>query len=130
MAFQERMNAALYRDLSTDRNMSWVWPNAYLTYLTLDAPYDKVTYDMGVSSSGILRVAPFGTPPMRVAERGEKDSLSASMPHLPLGTPQVALGLSLLLSVVTAIVVLSYLALRTPGKPRATAVKSGNELKP
>ena len=39
------MNASLYHDLSTDRNMSWVRPDGWLTYLSLDAPSEEVTYD-------------------------------------------------------------------------------------
>ena len=61
LAFQEPMNDSLYHDLSTDRNMSWIPRNSWLTYLTLDAPEDEVTYDLGVSSQNVVRVAPFGT---------------------------------------------------------------------
>lgn len=41
VAFQERVTPALYHDLSTDRNMGWVRPDSWLTYLTLNAPYPK-----------------------------------------------------------------------------------------
>src|SRR5215831_15822658 len=68
VAFQERMNAALYKDLSTDKNMGWVRATSWLTYLTLDAPEPKVTYDMGVSSTGVIRIAPYGTAPMAVVD--------------------------------------------------------------
>src|SRR5215469_12777474 len=52
VSFQEKMNPTLYHDLSTDRNMSWVWPESWVTYLNLDAPASAVTYDLGVSSTG------------------------------------------------------------------------------
>ena len=38
VAFQEKMNPTLFHDLSTDRNMGWVWQNSWVTYLSLDAP--------------------------------------------------------------------------------------------
>jgi hypothetical protein len=99
VAFQEPMNPSLYHDLSTDRNMAWVRPDGWLTYLSLDAPAAAVTYDLGVTSGGILQVAPFGTPPMQAgADSGAGKALD-SAPHLPMGTPQVALavGFALLL---------------------------------
>ena len=46
VAFQERVTPALYHDLSTDRNMGWVRPDSWLTYLTLNAPEPRVTYDL------------------------------------------------------------------------------------
>jgi len=60
--YQDRIGQSLHRDLSTDRNMGWVRPNSYLTYLTLDAPSDAVTYDMNLSNSGDIQLATFGTP--------------------------------------------------------------------
>src|SRR2546425_1249890 len=44
ISFQEKMNSTLYHDLSTDRNMGWVWSNSWVTYLNLDAPASAVTY--------------------------------------------------------------------------------------
>ncbi len=35
VAFQEHMSDQLHRDLSTDRNMSWVPKDSWLTYLSL-----------------------------------------------------------------------------------------------
>jgi len=92
VAFQEKMNPTLYHDLSTDRNMGWVRPNSWLTYLSLDAPDSKVTYDLGVSSRNVIHLAPFGTPPMAVAG-GQASRLPAWLPGLPLGTPQTLLWL-------------------------------------
>src|SRR5215467_2656639 len=92
VAFQEKMNPTLYHDLSTDRNMGWVQPDSWLTYLSLDAPDSKVTYDLGVSSRNVIHLAPFGTPPMAVAG-GQASQLPAWLPGLPLGTPQTLLWL-------------------------------------
>jgi Uncharacterized protein conserved in bacteria (DUF2330) len=89
VAFQEPMNATLYHDLSTDRNMSWVWSSSWLTYLSLDAPSNTVTYDLGIGADGILHLAPFGTPPMAIAAGQQPAGLLAYLPTLPMGTPQV-----------------------------------------
>ena len=91
VAFQEKMNASLYHDLSTDRNMSWVRSDSWLTYLSLDAPDTTVTYDLGVSSRGVIRLAHFGTAPMAVVDGARPNELLAHLPQLPLGTPQLAL---------------------------------------
>jgi hypothetical protein len=97
VAFQEKMTPQLYHDLSTDRNMSWVLPNSWLTYLSLDAPGSTVTYDMGISSTGVIRLAPFGTPPMRVVDDQQSRELPRWMPELPMGTPQILLWMVILL---------------------------------
>lgn len=91
LAFQEKMPEQLYRDLSSDRNMSWVWPNSWFTYLSLDAPSEQVTYDMGINSSGVIRLAPFGTAPMAVVDGVA--ALPSWMPTLPMNTPQWIEGL-------------------------------------
>src|SRR6266849_1811181 len=98
ISFQEKMNPTLYHDLSTDRNMGWVWPNSWVTYLNLDAPASAVTYDLGVSSTGVLRLAPFGTPPMAVVDGQVSHELPAWLPKLPIGTPQAILIALVLLS--------------------------------
>jgi hypothetical protein len=95
MAFQERMSDVLYHDLSTDRNMSWVPRDSWLTYLQLNAPEEQVTYDLGVSPAGVIRLAPFGTAPMEVVDRAAAPSVSV---RLPLGTPEVALVLALVIA--------------------------------
>lgn len=61
--FQEPMNQRLFTDLSTDRNMSWVRPDGWLTYLALDAPGGTVTYDMSVTRAGVMRLASMGAGP-------------------------------------------------------------------
>jgi hypothetical protein len=88
VAFQEKMTPLLYHDLSTDRNMSWVRPDSWLTYVSLDAPGTAVTYDLGISSTGVIRLAPFGTPPMAVVDGQRTRELPRWMPELPMGTPQ------------------------------------------
>jgi hypothetical protein len=98
ISFQEKMNPTLYHDLSTDRNMGWVWQNSWVTYLNLDAPASAVTYDLGVSSTGVLRLAPFGTPPMAVVDGQVSHELPSWLPRLPIGTPQAILIALVLLS--------------------------------
>ncbi|HEY7020986.1 MAG TPA: DUF2330 domain-containing protein [Ktedonobacterales bacterium] len=113
VAFQEKMNAALYKDLSTDKNMGWVRSDSWLTYLTLDAPDTKVTYDMGVSSTGVIRIAPYGTAPMAVVD----GVASRESPvRFPLGTPQVALTLAILLAFGVTIFFIVRAALRVPAR--------------
>ncbi len=93
VAYQEKMNPTLFHDLSTDRNMGWVWQNSWVTYLSLDAPDSTVTYDLGVSSNGVIRLAHFGTPPMAVAEGQATQALPSWVPQMPIGTPLVLLGM-------------------------------------
>ncbi len=99
LAFQERMNPTLYHDLSTDRNMGWVRSDSWLTYLSLDAPESAVTYDLGVTDTGVIRLAPYGTPPMAVGASLAVSGLTASWLHLPMGTPEVALIVVLFLAI-------------------------------
>lgn len=113
VAFQEQMNAALYKDLSTDKNMGWVRPHGWLTYLTLDAPEPKVTYDMGLSSTGVIRIAPYGTAPMAVVDGVASREWSV---RFPLGAPQVALTLALVLAFGVTIFFIIRAALRVPAK--------------
>ena len=61
VAGAEPMSASLHHDLSIDRNMSWVPANGYVTYLTLNAPGARVTYDLGVDSHNVIRLASYGT---------------------------------------------------------------------
>lgn len=113
LAFQEKMTTTLFHDLSTDRNMGWVWPDSWMTYLTLDAPHTTVTYDLGVTSAGVIRLAPFGTAPMAVVDG--QAALPGWLPRLPLGTPQFLLTVFILLSIVGGIVLI------VRGKRRAWA---------
>ena len=81
----EPMNASLFHDLSTDRNMGWVWRSSTLSYLTLRAPGSSVDYDLGVSSGGSLRLASFGTSPAHVATVGSPSfAPDPWMPWVPL----------------------------------------------
>ena len=98
VSFQEKMNSTLYHDLSTDRNMGWVWPSSWLTYLNLNAPAPAVTYDLGISPTGVIRLAPFGTAPMAVVDGQMPHELPSWLPRMPIGTPQAVLGAAVLLS--------------------------------
>jgi hypothetical protein len=106
VSFQEPMNASLYHDLSTDRNMSWVRPDGWLTYLSLDAPSEEVTYDMGVTSRGVIRVAPFGTAPMAIGGGIPSHALPSWLPSLPIGTPEVVLAITLLIGFVVLLYII------------------------
>lgn len=117
LAFQEKLNDQLYSDLSSDRNMSWVWPNSWLTYLSLDAPSSSVTYDLSVSSAGVIRLASFGTPPMSIVANTHSKELPAWLPTLPMGTPGIALTV---LGVVLSVGALFWLfGRRRHAKPQA-----------
>lgn len=97
IAFQEPMNAQLYHDLSTDRNMGWVWQNSWLTYLSLDADPEAVTYDLGVAPDGVIHLARFGTAPMAVVDHVASKTLPGWLPRLPMGTPGWLFGIALVL---------------------------------
>jgi hypothetical protein len=99
LSFQEKMTPLLYHDLSTDRNMSWVRPDSWLTYLSLDTPSSTITYDLGISSNGVIRLAPFGTAPMNVVDGQNSHELPAWIPTFPMGTPQNAQTLALVLGI-------------------------------
>jgi hypothetical protein len=103
MAYQAPMSDQLYHDLSTDRNMSWVRPDGWLTYLSLDAPEEDVTYDLGVTSRGVIRLAPYGTAPMAI---GGAERVPTWLPLLAPGTFGTALGLLLLVAIFAGLVLL------------------------
>jgi hypothetical protein len=84
VAYQEKLTDQFYKDLSSDRNMGWVQRDSWFTYLSLDAPSEKVTYDLGISNDGVIHLVPFGTPPMTVVDG--VDSLPKWLPALPLHT--------------------------------------------
>jgi hypothetical protein len=86
LQFQEKMTDGLYRDLSTDKNMSWVRRDSWLTYLSLNAPDEKVTYDMSVTPMGVVKVAPFGTKPMAIVDGSPMHARSLDVPTAPMGT--------------------------------------------
>ena len=114
--YQQPVSDELHRDLSSDKNMGWMQPGGWLTYITLTAPANTVTYDMGISGAGVIHVAAYGTPPMQVAD-GLHD-LGTVVPAPP-GTPDgptLAPGMrTLLLQVASLVVILgavSYATLR------------------
>jgi hypothetical protein len=86
LKFQEKMTDSLYHDLSTDKNMSWVRRDSWLTYLSLDAPDSKVTYDMSVTPMGVVKVAPFGTKPMAIVDGSAAADKPVDVPTAPMGT--------------------------------------------
>jgi Uncharacterized protein conserved in bacteria (DUF2330) len=101
LSFQEKMTPLLYHDLSTDRNMGWVRSDSWLTYVSLDTPSSTVNYDMGISSNGVIHIAPFGTAPMNVVDGQSSHELPTWIPTLPMGTPQTAQTLAILLGIVS-----------------------------
>jgi hypothetical protein len=96
---QEKMNDSLFHDLSTDKNMGWVRRNTWLTYLSLSAPDEQVTYDMSVTPMGVVKVAPFGTKPMAIVDGTNARAQAADLPTAPLGTPLLLLLIGLVAGV-------------------------------
>jgi hypothetical protein len=96
LEFQEKMTDSLYHDLSTDKNMGWVRRDSWLTYLTLNAPDNKVTYDLSVTPMGVVKVAPFGTKPMSIVDGTTADQ-PLDTPTAPMGTAQTLLVLGLVI---------------------------------
>ncbi len=117
LSFQEQLTPTLYHDLSTDRNMGWIPSDSWLTYLSLDAPEPAVTYDLGVSPSGVIRLAPYGTPPMVVVDGRVSHEPPVWLPRLPLGTPQILLTVVILLSIGGGL----FLIVRGKGRARGRA---------
>ena len=68
-------------------------------------------YDLGVSPTGVLRLAPFGTPPMAVVDGQVSHELPSWLPRLPIGTPQAILIALVLLSLGSGLALL-FLARR------------------
>lgn len=122
VAFQEHMNPSLYHDLSTDRNMGWVPSDAWLTYLTLNAPEPKVNYDLSLSSAGVIELSPYGTS-LATIEHAVRD-LPTWVPLFPIGTPQIALLLAVLLGVLTLLVVVVRRAERSAASPPPERIPS------
>lgn len=96
---QEKMTESLYHDLSTDKNMGWVRRDSWLTYLSLDAPDSKVTYDMSVTPMGVVKVAPFGTKPMAIVDGITPAQRAANLPTAPMGLPNILLALAVVAGV-------------------------------
>jgi len=97
LEFQEKMTDNLFRDLSTDKNMSWVRRDSWLTYLTLNAPDDKVTYDLSVTPMGVVKVAPFGTKPMAIVDGTAAATQPLDAPTAPMGTAMTLLVLGIVI---------------------------------
>ncbi len=89
---QARMGAQLQRDLSSDRNMSWVPRQGWLSYLTINAPSPQVTYDMSVTPDGGVRLASMGVGPVAGAR---VPALPAPSPPPRWRTPLIAAGIVL-----------------------------------
>jgi hypothetical protein len=98
LEFQEKMTDSLYRDLSTDKNMGWVRKDSWLTYLSLNAPDDKVTYDMSVTPMGVVKVAPFGTKPMAIVDGTTMRARALDAPTAPMGTAMTLLLLGVVIA--------------------------------
>jgi hypothetical protein len=121
--YQQPVGGALFRDLSTDKNMGWVPRGATLTYMSLSAPASTVTYDMGISDTGVIHVAPYGTSPMDVG-RGVHDLGAVTAPAdtqpsgglaLPPGIRTLAPGLiatAMLVGTAISVLAVGYVARR------------------
>jgi hypothetical protein len=44
--------ASLLKDLRSDRGMSWIAPSGWLSYMTVNSPASKLTYDLAADVSG------------------------------------------------------------------------------
>jgi hypothetical protein len=95
LEFQEKMTDSLYHDLSTDKNMGWVRKDSWLTYLSLNAPDEEVTYDMSVTPMGVVKIAPFGTKPMAIVDGNGNQTPALDAPTAPMGTAMSLLILAI-----------------------------------
>ncbi|MGI8607722.1 MAG: DUF2330 domain-containing protein [Candidatus Dormibacteria bacterium] len=94
--FQEQLNASLFSDLSSDKNMSWVRPDGWLTYLQLNAPATTVEYDLGLASNNVIHLAAYGTAPASVPD-GRHDLGAVAPPVDGAPRPVFAPGVGTLL---------------------------------
>ena len=101
MAASRQMDAQLFSDLSSDRNMGWMPSQGWLTYLQLRASGESVTYDLGVGNDGLIRLATFGTPPAKTVSVQQP----AAAPVAPAWAYAAASGGSLLIVAATALAV-------------------------
>ncbi|MBX5456692.1 MAG: DUF2330 domain-containing protein [Thermogemmatispora sp.] len=105
---QEPLNETLYHDLASDRNMSWVWPGSWLTYLSLVAPAPQVTYDLQVTPQpGLMHGVAFGTPPQQVPQP-DGFSLPGWAPALPVGSLPIVLEVVALLLLISGLFLWHY----------------------
>jgi hypothetical protein len=108
LSSQERMGALLQHDLSTDKNMSWVPQQGWLSYLTINAPSPQVNYDMSVTPDGAVRLASMGVGPVRGAK-----APPLTAPSSAWRTPLIAGGIVLAGLVLAALIGLAGLRLRS-----------------
>ena len=98
IAGSEPLGGQLLTDLSSDRNMSWMPSQGWMTYLRLRASSDTVTYDLGVGNDGLIRLATFGTSPARtVASRPAAPPSAAWAPGVIASGALLAVAASALL---------------------------------
>jgi hypothetical protein len=100
LQFQERMTDSLYHDLSTDKNMGWVRRDSWLTYLSLNAPDEKVTYDMSVTPMGVVKIAAFGTRPMAIVDGASAQTPALDVPTAPMGAAMTLVILGIVIGAV------------------------------
>jgi hypothetical protein len=105
--YQQPVGDQLFGDLSRDKNMGWMKPGGWLTYIDLSAPASSVTYDMGVSPAGVIHVAAYGTPPMQVTDgRHDLGATSVGAPD-PGNGPSLPPGMSTLLVQLAVVLVVA-----------------------
>ncbi|WP_052887424.1 DUF2330 domain-containing protein [Thermogemmatispora carboxidivorans] len=108
---QEPLSTTLYHDLVRDRNMGWVWPGGWLTYLSLAAPAPQVTYDLQVTPQpGLMHGVAFGTPPQQ-APQPDGFSLPGWVPALPTGSLPIVLEVVALLLLISGLLLWHYRSL-------------------
>jgi hypothetical protein len=104
---QEFMNLQLHNDLASDRNMSWVPNDAWVTHLVLNAPSPTVTYDMSLTGDGVMQLASLGTAPEAAATQPPQAQFTPH-PHLT----GVSVGAVAALLAVPMVVVLLVVGVR------------------
>ena len=119
--YQAPVSEQLHRDLSSDKNMGWMKPGGWLTYISLTAPASTVTYDMGISPSGVIHLAPYGTNPMMVTDGRHDLGAAPIAAHQPGSTePLLPPGLGTLLlqgAVAAALGLLLFIGWRRSLRP-------------
>jgi len=90
----EPMNPGLHHDLASDRHMSWVPGNGWVSYLTLRAPGTAVNYDLALTTTDQLRLVPFGTPPSAAATTARLVTDPAPGPSWLAAAPALLLTLA------------------------------------
>ena len=120
--YQQPVSDQLHRDLSSDKNMGWMQPGGWLTYITLTAPASSVIYDMGISGTGVIHVAAYGTPPMQVADGMHDLGTVVPAPPGAPDSPVLAPGMrTLLLQFASLVLILGAVAYATLRQHPGTA---------